>query len=257
MDPRRPRWPHPVWLALFVLAAAAAALSAGREPLDRALVGLVRPADFARDFVAAEDWIAGNPVYGEWPGRLERHAALLGIDSRIRGPFFAHPPTALLLVAPLVPLGFRAAALVWAGLSISLLAILVGVLADALPIRRPTLAAGLLLVALVSWPPVLYNLEKGQWSIALATLIALTWRDLGHGRERRAGVCLGIASLVKLTPLLFLLDLGVVRRRRTARGLPGDRGLRCDDPDRAARPRDLDGLCRASPLGRHILGRLG
>jgi hypothetical protein len=56
---------------------------------------------------------------------------------------------------------------------------------------------------LLLWPPVLYNLEKGQLSILLAVLIAMTWRSLLHGRLSASGVWLGAATAVKVFPLLL------------------------------------------------------
>jgi hypothetical protein len=50
---------------------------------------------------------------------------------------------------------------------------------------------------------VLYNLGKGQWSILLAVLLALSWHFYARGRYRLAGVCAGLGSAVKLFPVVL------------------------------------------------------
>jgi alpha-1,2-mannosyltransferase len=62
---------------------------------------------------------------------------------------------------------------------------------------------------------VLHNFEKGQWSIALAALLAAGFRALDEGRARRAGALFGVAAALKVTPLV-LLGLLVLRHRRAA-----------------------------------------
>ncbi|HTA19157.1 MAG TPA: glycosyltransferase family 87 protein, partial [Polyangia bacterium] len=167
------------------------------------------PTDFARDYVsvraqARADVEAGND-----------YAVTLGAPAveLLDAPYYAHPPTALLALLPLAPLGFHAAARAW--LCVSLLALgglafmLSGVVA---PGRSPGVAlATFALLAL--WPPVLHDLAKGQWSILLAALIAAGWRALDQGRARAAGLWLGLAAALKVTPLLLLAYLWLRRRR--------------------------------------------
>lgn len=60
------------------------------------------------------------------------------------------------------------------------------------------------------------NLTHGQISLVVAALIAVGVTDLQSGRDRRAGVWLGIAASIKLTPLLFLPALPLMRRGHAA-----------------------------------------
>jgi hypothetical protein len=56
---------------------------------------------------------------------------------------------------------------------------------------------------LLLWPPVLYNLEKGQWSLLLAVLLALAWSSLARGNWRATGIWAGAAAAVKVYPLVL------------------------------------------------------
>jgi len=61
--------------------------------------------------------------------------------------------------------------------------------------------------ALFVWPPVQYNLAKGQWSILVALLLVMFWHFHVRGESRWAGASLGVASAVKLFPALLGLFL--------------------------------------------------
>jgi hypothetical protein len=60
------------------------------------------------------------------------------------------------------------------------------------------------------------NLTHGQLSLWVGTFVALGVADLMRGRDLRAGAWLGVAAALKLTPLLFLLALPLMRRPRAA-----------------------------------------
>ncbi|HVZ74120.1 MAG TPA: glycosyltransferase family 87 protein [Polyangia bacterium] len=203
---------------VFLALLAAAWVSAGAAPVRDAVTGAPRPVDFARDYVTAYARVhegRGAPPEGEAGNTL---GATLGAPrvELLGGPYFIHPPPALLLVLPLVPLGFAGAAWAWLALSLVALAALAACLVEALDGRRAHAVA--LTVVLLAWPPVLHGLAKGQWSLILAALIALGARDLERGRPRAAGVWLGVAASLKATPALLLVYL-VVRERRAARAM--------------------------------------
>src|SRR5262249_8913435 len=58
--------------------------------------------------------------------------------------------------------------------------------------------------------------EKGQWSLMLATLMALGWRALATGRPGWSGVSIGLACTIKLAPATLLPYLAVRRPRAAA-----------------------------------------
>jgi hypothetical protein len=205
---------------------AAAWLSAGAQPFADAVRGLSAPADFTRDFVGAHALVHGGAaalaaLEGEAANDYA-HAVGAPRLALYGGPYHTHPPAAMLVVVPLVPLGFRAAALIWFVASLAALGWLARWLAETLTAPRapsPWHTAGLFLL-LVLWPPVLHNLAKGQWSIFLAALLAAGWRATDRGLHGRNGVWLATAASFKLTPLLLLGYLGV-RYRRAALAMVG------------------------------------
>ena len=145
-----------------------------------------------------------NP-YG--PVIREMHSRVTGITIEETYPYFPHPPFSLIISLFTAFGTFRTAALLWFGLSLGLLFMLAALLAENLwpdggrePKPRVVLTLfGLLLL----WPPVLYNLEKGQWSIILALLVALGWRSLSRGHVGQGGGWIGVAAAVKVFPVLL------------------------------------------------------
>jgi hypothetical protein len=216
-DPARRRPALLFWIAALVVWGLAAG-SAGLYPYALAAFGAGLPADFGRDFIAASVRLDHGRVYDPAPDLARQQHALLGLrEGGIAGPFYAHTPAAALVVMPLVPLGFRTAARAWFVLSIALAAVLARVLADVLAESRGGRAAltAVIFLLVLLWPPVLYNLEKGQWSLMLAALMALSWRALAAGRPTWAGAWIGLASMFKLAPAA-VFPYFVLRRPRAA-----------------------------------------
>jgi hypothetical protein len=208
---------------------AAAWLSAGAGPFLAAAVGALSPPDFARDYVVARARLADGrgapPLEGE---EGNARAAEFGAPAqRLYGaPYHAHPPTARLPVRPLGLVSWRVAALVWAAGSILALGWLaISLLTLAVRGRAPSgPRVALAYAALALWPPVLYCLEKGQWSIWLAALLADGLVALESGRERRAGILFALGAAVKATPLA-LFGLLALRFRRAAVAMAATLGL--------------------------------
>lgn len=175
------------------------------------------PTDFARDYVTAHARVHRDqrvPPAGE-DGNA--YAASIGVPEVVLlgGPYYLHPLPALLVVLPLVPLGYKGASLAWLASSLLALAVMASGLVTIVTrgrTRRWTWGA-LAFVALLLWPPVLHNLAKGQWSIFLATLLTLGWVALERRRPTIAGAYLGSAVSLKATPVLLLGYLAVRQRR--------------------------------------------
>lgn len=210
------------WRLGALLLMAAAWSSAGAHPLHEAIRDFTRPNDFTSDFVTAHAWIHQGRL-GHAP-RMEVAAANAYASSigappvPLIGSYYIHPPPALLVAVAFVPLGYSAAAVAWAVLTLAALAWLARTLLAlaGVPPGGWRWAAAWLLLAL--WPPVLHNLAKGQWSVLLAALIAAGVRDLlaaGARRTNRGGVWWGVAAGLKATPALLLGAL-VMRRSRAA-----------------------------------------
>jgi F0F1-type ATP synthase assembly protein I len=205
-------------LGVIVLALTTVAwTSSGAEPLMAGLAGARAPIDFVRSFIAAAALARGDRRYAVDAERRNAEAAQVGAPTVPihEGPYLPHPPPAALLVVPLVPLGFQAASLVWLGISVGCAAWLAWVLAQIWGAVSVARATGFF-VLLLLWPPVLHNIEKGQWSLLLAALMAAGWRDLSGGRQQRGGVWFGLAASLKIIPAV-LLPLLAMRARPAAR----------------------------------------
>jgi hypothetical protein len=208
------------WRRVAAVAAIACCwISAGPMPFQDAALGVRAPADFARDYVAARARLEGGraaPPSGEDGNRLAARVGAPRVEL-LGAPYLAHPPPATLVTLPLALLPWPAAAAVWAILAVAALVWLAAsLLAIAAP-HRTVRPAALLLggVLLALWPPALYCLEKGQWSLWLAALMAAGFRAFQAGRSRRAGVLFGAAAALKVTPVV-MLALFVRRDRRAA-----------------------------------------
>jgi hypothetical protein len=193
------------WLIATAAATLIVVLSAGARPWVGAVAGAFAPPDFAQDVAAAQLAIEGlNPYTADF---ASRHAQVMGTSGAGGYPFFPHPPFAIVLSWPFGFLTLSSAAMVWFAVSLALLACLALLLAEIatgqdLNVAPSSIAVGMFLV-LLFWPPVLYNLEKGQFSILLTVLFALAWRSLSRHESGRAGVLIGVAVAVKVFPVLL------------------------------------------------------
>jgi alpha-1,2-mannosyltransferase len=150
----------------------------------------------------AQQLVAGRPLYAG--------GVLLDLP-------FVYPPFAAAAFVPLLALPLPALKLLWSGGTLVLLAWVghrglrsLGTPAD------PVLGWSTVgLVALASWlDPVRTTLYLGQINVVL---LALVLADLlGRPDSRWRGVGIGLAAALKLTPLLFVGYLLVLRRWRAA-----------------------------------------
>lgn len=208
------------WIVSTAIVTMGAALSSGVSPYLNALGGAIRPSDFASNIAAARELAAGRDPYQADFARL--HAAVLEIPATEGRPYFPHPPLAALLIRPMASFSFRAAAVAWFSVSVGLLFILAVCLAEIVSgasVKRASVAGppgatvAMLFLSLLAWPPVLYNLEKGQWSILLSLLVALVWRSVARGHPDEAGAWAALATAVKVFPALLVVYL-LLRSRR-------------------------------------------
>lgn len=208
--PRRPPHPgaRPRSPLIFPTLLATAWLSAGPLPLIQAWTEAGRPNDFTADYVTALAWVREGRIGRPLPGVLDRKTAnhyALSVGARaipLLGPYYVHPPTALPALLPFTLLPYRAAAVAWAAVSVALLAVLAVLLAPLLAETGLRIHPAVLCLLLLLWPPVLTNFELGQWSIALATAMALAHHHWERGRTRRGAGWLAVATAIKLTPVM-------------------------------------------------------
>lgn len=153
---------------------------------------------------AAEWWRSGRPLYDYTYGRTQYG--------------FTYPPFAALLMLPMTLLPIEAVAAVHATVNLLVLAGVTGWLVAPLA-RRHGWPVGFSVAAAV---PVLFVLEPvretigfGQVNLVLLALVLADVAALRRG-SRWAGVGIGLAAALKITPGLFLVFLLLTRRWRAA-----------------------------------------
>jgi alpha-1,2-mannosyltransferase len=135
---------------------------------------------------------------------------------------FTYPPFSALAFSPLTLLPRQLAQYLWAGANLALLA---GLVAVSLRAARPALSGrrliqwSLILLSPAIWlDPVKLTFSYGQVNIILVTLILtdLTGRVRLGDKVIPQGVLTGLAAAAKLTPLIFVPFLFLVRQGKAA-----------------------------------------
>ncbi|HEX3378624.1 MAG TPA: glycosyltransferase family 87 protein [Paraburkholderia sp.] len=155
------------------------------------------------------------------PARLYDHEALVaflqGMGARSTGDdvFYAYPPQFALVFAPLALLTPLAAKIVWVSVSVVLFA--VGVyLVIRMAYRGGERGVDLLLVAVVLLSfPLVEDTYDGQSNELLFFLLVATFALIERGKGYTAGLFLGFAMAIKLTPLAVAGLLLLRREWRT------------------------------------------
>ena len=177
----------PSGIALVTLAGAIAGAFVGGFPdLDVYRYGGQSVLDYASPY-AAEDPIWGYP--------------------------FSYPPIAALVFVPLAVLPEWLAAAVWTGASAGCLAGVVVMVQRALAQPASAVAVVVICAAAVALEPVWQNYVFGQINLILMLMILI---DVIRPDRRTAGLALGIAAGLKLTPLVFVVLLILIGRRTAA-----------------------------------------
>jgi alpha-1,2-mannosyltransferase len=145
-------------------------------------------------------------------GVLDGHA-VLGSRDPVSGLPFTYPPFAAVAIVPLAVLPRWLASALWTAGSLAALAGVVAFVRREAGRPAPGWLVALLTCGSLALEPVWQNLSFGQVNLVLMLVILL---DVA-GRERRwSGLLVGVAAGVKLTPLVFVVLLLAVGRRRAA-----------------------------------------
>jgi alpha-1,2-mannosyltransferase len=119
---------------------------------------------------------------------------------------FTYPPAAAVLMAPLALVPGTATAALWTAASAACLAAAVVLLGRTSGWSSPWMLASVV-VGAIALEPVWQNFAFGQ----INTLVMLAvLADMLRPERRTAGVLLGLAAAVKLTPLIFVVLLVMV-----------------------------------------------
>jgi alpha-1,2-mannosyltransferase len=132
---------------------------------------------------------------------------------------FTYPPFAALIMLPLALLAFNPTIWVSCVACLAATVLLVHVLVDPLARRQGWVRwyAVLLVTAFaVAFEPLRETFLFGQVNIFLVVLVALDLLVLLPRNSRFAGVGIGLATAIKLTPAVFLVYLVVTRRWKAA-----------------------------------------
>ncbi|SHI72680.1 alpha-1,2-mannosyltransferase [Streptomyces sp. 3214.6] len=181
------------------------------------LLGLaVGVAVFTATVPLLRDWFDLRVYYGTVNSWI--HDGGRVYDYRVPGTSygFTYPPFAAVVMLPMALIGLRTAIIAAFLLNLTALAVVVRVLVGPRWRRHGWYGAGLAACALVLFEPLRDTFSFGQVNLLLLALVLTDAWLLATGRTRWAGVGIGLAAAVKLTPALFIGLLLVARRRREA-----------------------------------------
>ncbi len=133
---------------------------------------------------------------------------------------FTYPPAAALVMAPMTGLTFNGVVVLSsAAIFVSVVGLTLLSVRERVELRRPQLffVAGLATAAAFTLQPISQNAAYGQVNTLLALLVMFDVFVLGRRNSRWAGIGIGLAMAIKLTPAIFLVYLVVSRRWRMLR----------------------------------------
>lgn len=192
----------------------APATDRGRLTLVLALVAAVTV--FTATVPLLRDWFDLRVYHGAVDTWVHHGGRLY--DYRVPGtPYgFTYPPFAAVAMLPMSLLGLRAAIVLGLLLNLAALAVVVRLLTGRAWRRYGWYGCALGACVLALFEPLRDTFSFGQVNLLLLALVLVDAWLLATGRERRAGVGIGLAAAVKLTPALFIGLLLIARRWRAA-----------------------------------------
>jgi alpha-1,2-mannosyltransferase len=217
--PERAGWP-PLRTAFWVLVTLAVLVVFGtnfvRSFRPRVGIEKVHIVDFAQEWLSAKNYEARLPVYSDQQEALRRYLDVTRLDSELIIRYNAHPPVAVLLTLPLGKLSYPDAMLVWNLATFVLFLVAVALVVREL--RMPFTGLSLLpaTALIVGGFPVFFQVAEGQLNCLLAFLLTVGWVADRRGFQAAAGVAVGAAAAIKLTPLFLLVYFVAARRWRGA-----------------------------------------
>ena len=132
---------------------------------------------------------------------------------------YIYPPFFAVVLAPLTLLPYHAANLAWFGLNAALLAGSIAMLLAAGRVwldRFDLLPAVVVIFTCLNFFPTIRALQCGQAGFVLLFLMAAGLLALVKGRDGAAGLCVALAAAIKLTPVVLIVWMAWVGRRRAA-----------------------------------------
>lgn len=146
-------------------------------------------------------------------GRAVSHGTDLYL-AQLRGHWFTYPPFAAILFRPMSALPLAVARLIWELASIAALWRACATVAHLGGFRLHRTAMTGVVAGALMLEPVWHTLVLGQINLFLLALVLTDVSRLAGGKS--AGIGIGIASAIKLTPVVFVAVLVVTGRWRAA-----------------------------------------
>lgn len=158
--------------------------------------------DFVQEWTSARNWQVGRPVYQDMRESIPFHLPQARPGDLH---FNAHPPVAVLVALPFGTFGYSQELRAWNLMSLICVAIalwgLMGRHGFRLPTSEQLLVSGLVLSSSVLESQVLH----GQLNGLLFLLLTGAWLANRHNLPVSAGLCIGLATSLKLFPGLLVL----------------------------------------------------
>ena len=179
------------------------------DSLDHARgTGTVGGIDFKAYYIAAEMLRSGKDFYDVRQQAEEVQARGLPLNES----YYIYPPLLAMVFVPLTALPMQQAAQVWFFLNMALYGLSLVIVSRTLDLGRRSDVLPLLWILAFLFPPALFTLYKGQVNIVILLLLAVTYWLCSRDRQVLAGLALGVATMVKIIPVL-LLPYAFWRRR--------------------------------------------
>ncbi|WP_315903688.1 glycosyltransferase 87 family protein [Streptomyces rhizosphaerihabitans] len=194
----------------------AALLSTDRRRLLLVLGLAVVVGVFTATVPLLRDWFDLRVYYGAVDTWVHHGGSVY--DYRVPGTTygFTYPPFAAVGMLPMALVGLSTAIAVGLLFNVAALASVVGILVGPALRRYGWFGFALTACLLALFEPVRDTFSFGQVNLVLLALVLSDAWLLSSGRGRRAGVGIGLAAAIKLTPALFIALLLLGRRWRAA-----------------------------------------
>jgi 4-amino-4-deoxy-L-arabinose transferase-like glycosyltransferase len=181
------------------------------DSLDHARgTGTVGGIDFKAYYIAADMLRWGEDFYDVRQQAEQVQARGLPLNES----YYIYPPLLAIVFVPLTALPMQQAAQVWFFLNMALYGLCLVVISRALKLSRHSEILPLLWILAFLFPPALFTLYKGQVNIVILLLLVVTYWLCARDRQVLAGLTLGVATMIKIVPVL-LLPYAFWRRKYT------------------------------------------
>jgi hypothetical protein len=172
--------------------------------------------DFVQEWLSARNFWAGDAIYlPQREAMLRRTGAdIPSLEERLA--WNAHPPVAVLVALPFgLTADYQAAHFVWNIGTFALFLLGIGIVLRELRIALHWWSIFPFVVLLVANNPVLDHLWWGQINFLVSFLLVAAWAAHRHGYRAWAGVSIGLATAIKLSPGLVLVYFLAAREWRS------------------------------------------